>query len=100
MKRRIIGFRPNDKILIIQQSGANNYARTVYHFDSDMVVLENGFLKSQFQLFIMGEKQRYYIKRFLVETENKEELIITEHQIHNWKLSTDYRPVVELISLR
>jgi topoisomerase-4 subunit A len=27
----------------------------------------------------MEKKQRYYIKRFLVETENKEELIITEH---------------------
>jgi hypothetical protein len=34
----------------------------------------------------MMEKERYYIKRFLVETENKEELIITEHQIHNWRL--------------
>jgi topoisomerase-4 subunit A len=40
-----------------------------------MVVLEKWVPKSQFQLFIMMEKQRYYIKRFLVETENKESLL-------------------------
>jgi topoisomerase-4 subunit A len=51
-----------------------------------MVVLEKWVPKSQFQLFIMMEKQRYYIKRFLVETENKEELIITEHPNSQWKL--------------
>jgi hypothetical protein len=28
-------------------------------------------------IYYDGEKERYYIKRFLVETENKEELIIT-----------------------
>jgi hypothetical protein len=60
-----------------------------------MVVLENGFLKNQFAIYYDGEKS-VITKRFLVETENKKELIITDIQIHNGN-STDYRPVVELV---
>jgi topoisomerase-4 subunit A len=44
------------------------------------------------------EKKRYYIKRFLVEAENKEENFITEHPKSQLEIvSTDYRPVAELI---
>jgi topoisomerase-4 subunit A len=62
----LLEFRPNDKILIIQQSGKLKVITPELstHFDSDMVVLEKWVPKSQFQLFIMMEKKRYYIKRF------------------------------------
>jgi topoisomerase-4 subunit A len=94
-------FRPNDKILIIQQSGKLKVITPELstHFDSDMVVLEKWVPKKPISaIYYDGEKQRYYIKRFLVETENKEELIITEHPNSQLEIvSTDYRPVVELI---
>jgi topoisomerase-4 subunit A len=51
-----------------------------------MVVLEKWVPKTNFCHLLRWRKERYYIKRFLVETENKEELIITEHPIHNWRL--------------
>jgi topoisomerase-4 subunit A len=94
-------FRPNDKILIIQQSGKLKVIipELSTHFDSDMVVLEKWVPKKPISIiYFDGEKQRYYIKRFLVETENKEELIITEHPNSQLEIvSTDYRPVVELV---
>jgi len=94
-------FRPNDKILIIQQSGKLKVITPELstHFDSDMVVLEKWVPKKPISaIYYDGEKERYYIKRFLVETENKEELIITEHANSQLEIvSTDYRPVVELV---
>jgi topoisomerase-4 subunit A len=94
-------FRPNDKILIIQQSGKLKVITPELstHFDSDMVVLEKWVPKKPISaIYYDGEKERYYIKRFLVETENKEELIITEHPNSQLEIvSTDYRPVVELV---
>ncbi|MEZ7500312.1 DNA gyrase/topoisomerase IV subunit A [Flavobacterium sp. Arc3] len=94
-------FRPNDKILIIQQSGKLKVITPELstHFDSDMVVLEKWVPKKPISaIYYDGEKERYYIKRFLVETENKEELFITEHPNSQLEIvSTDYRPVVELV---
>jgi topoisomerase-4 subunit A len=94
-------FRPNDKILIIQQSGKLKVITPELstHFDSDMVVLEKWVPKKPISaIYYDGEKERYYIKRFLVETENREDLIITEHPNSQLEIvSTDYRPVVELV---
>jgi topoisomerase-4 subunit A len=67
------------------------------HFDEDMVVLEKWVPKPISAIYYDGEK-RYYIKRFLVEAENKEENFITEHPKSQLEIvSTDYRPVAELI---
>ena len=64
-----------------------------------MVVLEKWIPKKPISaIYYDGEKERYYIKRFLVETENKEESFITEHPNSQLEIvSTDYRPVAELI---
>ena len=44
-----------------------------------------------------GEKERYYLKRFLVESPNKEELVISEHPKSFMELvTTDWRPVLEV----
>jgi topoisomerase-4 subunit A len=94
-------FRPNDKILIIQQSGKLKVITPELstHFDSDMVVLEKWVPKKPISaIYYDGDKERYYVKRFLVETENKEELFITEHPNSQLEIvSTDYRPLVELV---
>jgi topoisomerase-4 subunit A len=94
-------FRPNDKILIIQQSGKLKVLTPELstHFDQDMVVLEKWVPKKPISaIYYDGEKARYYVKRFLVEAENKEENFITEHPNSQLEIvSTDYRPVAELI---
>ena len=94
-------FRPSDKIFIIQQSGKLKVItpELTTHFDEDMIVLEKWIPKKPLSaIYYDGEKERYYLKRFLVETENKEELIITEHPNSRLEIvSTDYRPVAELV---
>lgn len=94
-------FRPSDKILIIQQSGKLKVVipELTTHFETDMIVLEKWVPKKPISaIYYDGEKERYYLKRFLVETENKEETFITEHANSQLEIvSTDYRPVAELI---
>jgi topoisomerase-4 subunit A len=94
-------FRPSDKILIVSQSGRIKVITPELstHFDEDMVVLEKWVPKKPISaIYYDGEKERYYIKRFLVEIENKEESFITEHSNSRLEIvSTDYRPVAELI---
>jgi len=94
-------FRPSDKILIIQQSGKLKVITPELstHFDEDMIVLEKWIPKKPISaIYYDGEKERYYIKRFLVETENKEDCFITEHPNSRLEIvATDYRPVAELV---
>lgn len=94
-------FRPSDKILIVSQSGKLKVItpELTTHFDQDMIVLEKWNPKKPISaIYYDGEKERYYIKRFLVETENKEEAFISEHANSRLEIvSTDYRPVAELI---
>lgn len=94
-------FRPNDKILIIQQTGKLKVIipELSTHFEEDMVVLEKWIPKKPVSaIYYDGEKERYFIKRFLIEAENKEEIFITEHKNSQLEIvSTDYRPVAELV---
>ncbi|MFA9190796.1 DNA gyrase/topoisomerase IV subunit A [Flavobacterium sp. FZUC8N2.13] len=94
-------FRPNDKILVIQQSGKLKVVipELTTHFEEDMIVLEKWIPKKPISaIYYDGEKERYYLKRFLVETENKEEIFITEHPNSQLEIvSTDYRPVAQLV---
>lgn len=94
-------FRPHDKILIIQQSGKLKVItpELTTHFDEDMVVLEKWVPKKPVSaIYFDGEKERYYVKRFLIENENKEEIFITEHPNSQLEIvATDYRPMAELV---
>ncbi|MDD3005203.1 DNA gyrase/topoisomerase IV subunit A [Flavobacterium sp.] len=94
-------FKPNDRLLIIQQSGK---VKTIIpelttHFDEDMIVLEKWLPKKPISvIYFEGEKEKYFVKRFLIENENKEELFITEHPKSQVEIvATDYRPVAEII---
>lgn len=93
-------FKGEDRLLIITQSGV---VKTIQpdlstHFDDNMVVLEKWNPQKPISaIYYEGEKERYFVKRFLVENENREELFITEHQKSQLEVvSTDWRPVAEV----
>lgn len=94
-------FKPSDKILIINQTGKLKVIipELSTHFDEDMIVLEKWNPKKPISaIYFDGEKERYFLKRFLVETENKEETFITEHPNSQLEIvSTDYRPLAQLV---
>ena len=94
-------FRPSDKILVISQTGKLKVITPELstHFDEDMVVLEKWVPNKPISaIYYDGEKERYYVKRFLVEVENKEESFITEHEKSQLEIvATDYRPVAEIV---
>ncbi len=94
-------FKPSDKILIITQSGKLKVIipELSTHFDEDMIVLEKWKPKKPISaIYYDGEKERYFLKRFLVENENKEESFITDHPNSQLEIvSTDYRPVAQLV---
>ena len=76
-------FRPNDRLLIINQSGKLKtiIPELTTHFDEDMIILEKWHPKKPVSaIYYDGEKERYFVKRFLIENENKEETFITEHE--------------------
>ena len=94
-------FRPNDRLLIVNQSGKLKtiIPEITTHFDQDMIVLEKWNPNKPVScIYYDGEKERYFVKRFLVENENKEENFITEHEKSQLEIiSTDWRPVAEVI---
>lgn len=94
-------FKPEDRLLIITQSGK---IKTIIpelstHFDEDMIVLEKWIKDKPISaIYFDPEKDKYFVKRFLVENENKEEIFISEHPYSRLEIvSTDYRPIAEVI---
>ena len=94
-------FRAEDKILIATQSGKIKAVTPdlQMHFEDDMIVLEKWKpIKPISVIYYDGEKERYYVKRFLIETEEKEEVFISEHSKSQLEIIVvDYRPVAEVI---
>ncbi|WP_291274304.1 DNA gyrase/topoisomerase IV subunit A [Flavobacterium sp.] len=94
-------FKPNDRLLVITQSGK---VKTIIpelttHFEEDMIVLEKWNKNKPISaIYYDGEKERYYVKRFLIENENKEEIFISEHEKSHLEIvSTDWRPMAEVV---
>ncbi|MGJ5640971.1 DNA gyrase/topoisomerase IV subunit A [Formosa sp. S-31] len=94
-------FRGEDRILVITQSG---HVKTILpelstHFESDMIVLEKWVPNKPISaVYFDGDKERYYVKRFLIENENKEEVFISDHEKSQLEIvSTDWLPVAEVI---
>ncbi|MFV0540798.1 MAG: DNA gyrase/topoisomerase IV subunit A [Aestuariibaculum sp.] len=93
-------FRGEDRILIINQKGV---AKTIMpeltaHFEDDMVVIEKWLPKKPISaVYYHGEKELYYVKRFVIENEGKEELFISEDENSHLEIvSTDWFPMVEI----
>ncbi len=93
-------FKGNDRLLIVRQNGI---VKTIIpeittHFENDVIVLEKWQPKKPISvIYWEGEKQRYYLKRFLIEQTDKEEQVITDHPDSQLELiSTDYRPQIEI----
>ncbi len=94
-------FTPEDRLLIITQKGNTKtiVPNLSLHFDNDMIVLEKWKPNKPISaIHFEGEKQRYYVKRFIIENPNKEEIIISNHPKSFLVIvSTDYRPMAEIV---
>ena len=93
-------FRGKDRILIITQSGI---AKTIIpeitaHFEEDMIVLEKWVPSKPISaIYFDGQKEKHYVKRFLIENENREDMFISEHPSSLLEIvSTDWRPVAKI----
>ncbi len=94
-------FTAEDRLLIINQKG---FVKTItpdlsVHFDDTMIVLEKWIPNKPISaIYFDGTKERYYIKRFMIDNPNKEERFISEHPKTQLELvSTDFRPMVEVV---
>ncbi|KAA5823489.1 DNA gyrase/topoisomerase IV subunit A [Algibacter amylolyticus] len=94
-------FRGEDKLLIINQSGVIKTVtpEVTMHFDDDMIVMEKWEPKKPISaIYFNGEKELYYVKRFLIEQEGKEESFISEHPNSQLEIvSTDWKPMAEIV---
>jgi len=49
-------------------------------------------------IYFDGDKQKYYVKRFVIESPEKEEIFISDHPNSKLEIiATDYRPLAEVI---
>ena len=95
-------FRGDDKLLLVDEKGV---AKTVVpdlslHFDIIPLIMERWVQERPITaVYFDSEKDRYFIKRFLIENKNKEDNFIGD----NAKLifvSSEWRPVIELIFVK
>lgn len=94
-------FRGEDRLLIITQDGV---AKTIKpelttRFDDEMIVLEKWVPNKPITaIYWEAEKERYYVKRFVLEIPEREEHFIGDHEKSFLELiSTDYIPQAELV---
>lgn len=93
-------FKGDERILLITQEGI---AKTILpelttHFNDEYVVMEKWNPERAITaVYWEGERERFHVKRFLIENKDREELIITEHPDSYLELvSTDARPVLDI----
>jgi topoisomerase-4 subunit A len=94
-------FTADDRLLIITQKGI---VKTIIpnlnsHFDNDMIILEKWQPNKPISVvYFDGERERYYVKRFMIEHPDKEEKFITDHPGSKLQIvALDYRPLVEVV---
>ena len=94
-------FKPEDKLMIITQAGKIKVQTPdlTMHFEDDTINLEKWDpLKPISAIYYDGEKERYFVKRFMIDNPNKEEIFITDHPKSQLEIVlTDYRPMAEVI---
>ena len=94
-------FRPTDRLLLINQRGL---VKTVIpeitmHFDDDLIVMEKWEPKKPITaIHWAGEKELFYVKRFLIDTPEKQDNVLTDDsKSYLETIFTDHRPVAELV---
>ena len=93
-------FKSDEKILTITQSG--HYRLTgialTTHFDEDLISIEKWNPEKPITaIYFDGDKQDFYVKRFLVEDTDNKTLFISDHEDSYLELaSTDLLTVIEL----
>lgn len=94
-------FKGEDKLFIAHSDGTIRVVTPdlSLHFDSKMTVLEKWNPSKPISVVhYEGEKERYFVKRFLIESNSKEEKVISDHNASSLAvLSTDYLPQIELV---
>ena len=93
-------FAGEDKILVVSQSGEYQLLsfELSSHFPTDMIVLEKFDPKKPISaIYWDAEKDKYFVKRFLVEPSDKKVSFISDKQGSYLEVvSTDYLPVAEI----
>ncbi|HEY9170200.1 MAG TPA: DNA gyrase/topoisomerase IV subunit A [Lutibacter sp.] len=93
-------FKPEDRLLIINQKGIIKTIKPELstHFDSDMIVLEKWIPEKPISaIYYDGDKEKYFVKRFMIDNPNKEEVFISEvPKSHLEIVATDFRPMAEV----
>ncbi len=93
-------FKGEDRLLIITQDGVVKTIKPelTKRFDEEMIVLEKWNPKKPISaIYWEPEKERFYVKRFIIENPDKEEKFISDHEnAYLEVVSTDYFPMVEL----
>jgi topoisomerase-4 subunit A len=91
-------FKGDDKLLIINSDAE---VRSVtpdlnMHFEDNMIILQQWIPDQPITaVYYDPEKKRYYLKRFLVESENKVDVFVKENGELLY-VSTEWRPVLEI----
>ena len=91
-------FRGEDRLLIISDKAESKTVtpQMELHFSQVPLVLERWVkTKPITAVYFDKEKERYFIKRFLIENENKEDVFIKEDATLIF-ISTEWRPVIEI----
>ena len=94
-------FRPSDRLLTISQDGLIKtfIPELIARFDDDMIILEKWEPQKPISaIYWNADKELYYIKRFLVDTPDREENLLPDGEDHRLELvTTDMYPQVELV---
>ena len=91
-------FRGEDRLLIINDKAESKTVtpQMELHFSQVPLVLERWVkTKPITAVYFDQEKERYFIKRFLIENEKKEDIFIKEDATLIF-ISTEWRPVIEI----
>lgn len=94
-------FKGEDRILLISKEG--NIKTVVpdmsLHFDPNLLIIEKWIPEKPISvIYYEGEKDRTFVKRFLVENPNREENVIGENAKSQLLfVSTEWRPMAEVV---
>jgi topoisomerase-4 subunit A len=94
-------FEDEDRILVIYKHGVARiyHAKITTHFEDDILLIEKYNPKKIFSVvYLHGELNQYYVKRFQIEETDKPlDFIEQDNESKLIQLSDDYRPQIEVL---